>query len=57
MKALYRTKYRAPFVCMTYQEGTIERFLNRLKAFPFQCQLRFRAFWEGLAQREVRSGS
>ena len=49
-----------PFVLVTYGEGTVEWLLNRLKVFPFRCQLcttRFRAFWAGLVQPEVHSGS
>lgn len=49
-----------PFVRVTYGEGTVERLLNRLRVFLFRyplCTTRFRAFWAGLVQREVRSGS
>ncbi len=50
MKNLHCPSCGTPFVRVTYQEGTVERVLNRLKVFPFRCQLctmRFRAFWAG----------
>jgi c-di-GMP-binding flagellar brake protein YcgR len=50
MKNLHCPSCGTPFVRVTYDEGTVERMLNRLKVFPFRCQLctkRFRAFWAG----------
>ena len=50
MKTLHCPSCGTPFVRVTYQEGTVERLLNRVKIFPFRCQLctmRFRAFWTG----------
>ena len=50
MKTLHCPTCGTPFVRVTYQEGTVERVLNRVKVFPFRCQLcttRFRAFWTG----------
>lgn len=50
MKNLHCPSCGTPFVRVTYDEGTMERMLNRLKVFPFRCQLctkRFRAFWAG----------
>ena len=37
-----------PFVRVTRQEGAVGRVLNRVKIFPFRCQLcteQFHAFW------------
>ncbi len=59
MKNLHCPSCGTPFVRVTYQEGTVERMLNRVKVFPFRCQLcttRFRAVWTGSptnATREV----
>jgi c-di-GMP-binding flagellar brake protein YcgR len=50
MKNLYCPSCGTPFVRVVYDEGTVERLLNRFKVFPFRCQLcttRFRAFWAG----------
>jgi c-di-GMP-binding flagellar brake protein YcgR len=50
MKTLHCPTCGTPFVRVTYEEGTVERVLNRMKVFPFRCQLcttRFRAFWTG----------
>jgi len=48
MKTLHCPRCGTPFVRMTYQEGTVERILNRFKVFSFRCQLcttGFRTFW------------
>jgi len=48
MKTLHCPSCGTSFVRVTYQEGTVERVLNRLKVFSFRCQLcttRFRTFW------------
>lgn len=50
MKTLHCPSCGTPFVRVTHHEGTVERVLNRLKVFPFRCQLctaRFHAFWSG----------
>jgi c-di-GMP-binding flagellar brake protein YcgR len=50
MKNLHCPSCGTPFVRVTYDEGTVEKVLNRFKVFPFRCQLcttRFRAFWAG----------
>lgn len=50
MKNLHCPSCGTPFVRVTYDEGTMERMLNRFKVYPFRCQLcttRFRAFWVG----------
>lgn len=47
MKELHCPACGTPFVRATYQEGTVERLLNRMNLFPFRCQLctnQFRAF-------------
>lgn len=48
MTALHCPSCGTPFVRVTRQEGTVERVLNRVKIFPFRCQLcteQFHAFW------------
>jgi hypothetical protein len=60
MKNLHCISCRMLFVRVIHDEGTSERLLNLLKMFSFRCRLgttRFRAFWAGPVQREVRSGS
>jgi c-di-GMP-binding flagellar brake protein YcgR len=50
MKTLHCPSCGTRFVRVTYDEGTAGRMLNRLKVFPFRCQLcakRFHAFWTG----------
>jgi hypothetical protein len=60
MKPLHYPSCETIFVRVTYYEGAVWGLLNRLKVFPFRCQLcttRFRPFWGGPVQREVCSGS
>jgi c-di-GMP-binding flagellar brake protein YcgR len=48
MKKLHCPSCGTPFVRVTYDEGNLERILNRFNIFPFRCQLcttRFRTFW------------
>lgn len=50
MKHLHCPTCGTPFVRVTAHEGAVERVLNRVKVFPFRCQLcttRFHAFWTG----------
>ena len=50
MKTLHCPSCGTPFVRVTCRDGAIERLLNRVKMFPFRCQLctaRFRVFWTG----------
>lgn len=50
MKHLHCPSCGTPFVRVTRHEGAVERLLNRVKVFPFRCQLcttRFHAFWTG----------
>lgn len=48
MKQLHCPNCGTPFVRVTRHESAVERVLNRIKVFPFRCQLcmnRFHAFW------------
>lgn len=50
MRELHCRICGAPFIRVTYQEGSVERLLGRVNVFPFRCQLctnRFRAFCAG----------
>lgn len=50
MKSLHCPTCGTPFVRVTADENRMERMLNRVRVFPFRCQLcttRFHAFWTG----------
>jgi len=50
MRTLHCPNCGTPFVRVAYQEGAVERLLNRVRMFSFRCQLctnQFRAFRTG----------
>ena len=50
MRELHCSICGAPFICVTCQNGAVERLLCRFNVFPFRCQLctnRFRVFSSG----------